>query len=79
MFKLALSGKGLLDLNWKLCRDVEEQVTKAFRHMDSPDNKWIYELLEPKNGWGDHGSATTFMLDILHNIVKHPNATIRIT
>lgn len=79
MFRMALGGGGINDLNGQQCREMIPTLKAALAHMTAPENKDTYKALNPANGWGDHATATKFLANILATCEAHPNAVIKIS
>ncbi len=77
MFRRALGGNGINDLNGKIASDVLPTLRVAVSHMAA--NPEIYTPMNPANGWGDYPTARKFLEDILLSAAAHPKATIRVS
>lgn len=79
MFRRALGGGGINDLNGKSARELIGHLEAAVSHMRHPDNASEYRAMNPANGWGEHDSAAAFLEAILADCRRHPKATVRVT
>lgn len=79
MFRTALGGNGINDLDGKLAGEMIPRLRAAVDHMVHTENRAAYEAMNPSNGWGSHEGATRFLLAILANCEAHPKATIRVS
>lgn len=76
MFRRALGGDGINDLNGKLCRQAITMLEAAMRDITDPAKTEGYQALNPANKWGSHEGATKFLEAILESCKAHPNATV---
>ena len=78
MFRLALGGDGINDLDGKSCSKILPVLRRAVDHMRHSDNSAEYSSMNPANGFGSHQSATRFLQDILEQCEAMPKAMIRV-
>jgi hypothetical protein len=79
MFRRALGGDGINDLDGKSCSKILPLLRRAVEHIAHPDNAAEYSSMNPVNGFGSHQSATQFLKDILTQSEAMPKAMIRVT
>jgi hypothetical protein len=76
MFRKALGGKGLYDLNgveaWKVIAKLRLAVDTMRRNRDE------YEALNPENGWGNYEGALEYLVGILKECEQHSKCVILI-
>ena len=77
MFRAALGGKGLNDLQGLSGAEAAVKLTSALAFMVGHRDEMV--ALNPENGWGDYNGALRFLEGILEDCLKHPKAQVRIS
>lgn len=78
MFRAALKGEGLYDLDGKNAGEYIERLQSALADMTDPKRRAFYESMNPSNGWGNHDDAVATISWILDGARQHPKSTIRV-
>lgn len=79
MFRLALGGDGINDLDGKIAGDLIDRLDKAVSDIRNPANRRKYQRLNPENGWGNHDGAAQFLQAILDDCRAYPKASVRVS
>jgi hypothetical protein len=74
MFRLAIGGDGLYELEGKTGAEIVARLETAVAHIRAPENRAAYEALNPPNRWGSHEGATEYLAKILAACRAHPKA-----
>ena len=78
MFRAALGGNGINDLDGMLAGDAIERLEQAVNDIRNPENLQKYTAMNPPNKWGDHEGAAHFLECILRGARLYPKTTIRV-
>lgn len=76
MFRKALGGISLSELDGRAGGEVAEQVSTGVKAMI--DDPATYEAMNPTNGWGDYESALDYLKRLALACRRHPKARIRV-
>lgn len=77
MFVRALGVEGVKSLSGLSGKEALPWVERALQHMK--DFPAIYEIMHPKNGWGNYDIAVQALTDILATCKIYPEGVIKIT
>lgn len=76
MFRLALGGKGVNDLERQTGRDMLPRLKSGIRHMEENPN--LYLPLNPPNGWGSYDTALEYLKELEAMAEAAPKAMFRV-
>lgn len=78
MYSQAL-GRSFSSLNGVTAADAIPILSEAISEMTHESTYMKYEVLNPKNGWGDRGRAVLMLERLLEACRKHPKAFINLS
>lgn len=78
MWALAL-GESLKELDGRSAGESVSQLEAAVAHMEHPNHRETYESMNPKNGWGNHQSATQYLAELRDACKLHPKCIIHVS
>lgn len=76
MFRLALGGDGIKQLNDLSRNECIELLQDGIKHMEQ--NPQIYKKLNPENGWGDYEGALDVLVKILEALQHSEDTYVNI-
>jgi hypothetical protein len=77
MWRLSGVYDALYNSEGKKAKEITSILLKSYSKMLAKPAQ--YKKLNPKNGWGDYGTALKFLLEILQQCQEFPEAIIRIS